>query len=384
MLYPMKISFFCQSIGGVVSKKNDAVWTLGLMSGTSLDGIDAALMKTDGEHILGFGAWATTPYDEAFRARLREAVHGRGDMLAIEQELTLKHVDAVKALLKQADISRKDVRVVGFHGQTVAHRPQEKLTWQIGNGALLAEKVGIDVVCDFRRHDMATGGEGAPLVPLFHAALARQMELPIAVLNIGGIANVTWIGRSENASNDLLDFDIMAFDTGPGNVMVNEWALKTTGMDCDRDGKLAQSGKVQQSVVDELLKNPYFSKTPPKSLDRNHFSLDLLNGLTKEDGAATLTAFMAASVLKGGAYFPKPAKQWFVAGGGRHNPALMDALKRELKEVYPVESLGWIGDALEAQAFGFLAVRSLKGLALSLPTTTGAIRAVTGGAYYRS
>jgi len=365
-------------------RSGETVWSLGLMSGTSLDGIDAALIRTDGEHVLGFGAWLTMPYDDAFRARLRETVHGRGDLLAMEQELTLKHVDVVKALLKQADISRKDVRVIGFHGQTVVHRPQEKLTWQIGNGALLAEKAGIDVVCDFRRHDMATGGEGAPLVPLFHAALARQMELPVAILNIGGIANVTWIGRSENASNDLLDLDIMAFDTGPGNVMVNEWALKNTGLDCDVDGKLALAGKVNAPLLEEMLRNSFFIKTPPKSLDRNHFGYELLSGLSKEDGAATLTEFVAASVERGSTYFPVPAKQWFIAGGGRHNPALMQALKRRFTQVYPVESLGWVGDALEAQAFGFLAVRSLLGLALSLPTTTGAIRAVTGGAYYRA
>ena len=367
-----------------MSKQSEAVWALGLMSGTSLDGIDAALIKTDGEQVLGFGAWLTVPYDDAYRARLREAVHGRGDMLAVEQEITLKHADAVKELLKLADISRKDVHVIGFHGQTVSHRPQEKLTWQIGNGALLAEKTGIDVVCDFRRRDVATGGEGAPLVPLFHAALARQMELPIAVMNVGGIANVTWIGRSEKMSHDLLDLDIMAFDTGPGNVMVNEWALKTTGLDCDFDGKLALAGTVHKTIVDGLLENPFFAKTPPKSLDRNHFSYELLNGLSKEDGAATLTEFVAASVEKGAAYFPRPAKQWFISGGGRHNPALMQALQKRFTQVYPVESLGWVGDALEAQAFGFLAVRSLRGLALSLPTTTGAIRAVTGGAYYRA
>jgi len=365
-------------------RENEPVWALGLMSGTSLDGIDAALIKTDGEHVLGFGQWLTVSFDDDFRARLRETVHGRGDMLAMEQEITLKHADAVKALLKQADMSRKEVRVVGFHGQTVIHRPHERLTWQIGNGGLLAEKTGIDVVCDFRRRDMATGGEGAPLVPLFHAALSRQMELPIAVMNIGGIANVTWIGRSEKTSHDLLDLDIMAFDTGPGNVMVNEWALKTTGLDCDFDGKLALAGKVNQQVVDALLQNAYFTKIPPKSLDRNYFSYELLNGLSKEDGSATLTEFVAASVEKGAQYFPKPAKQWFISGGGRHNPALMQALQKRFLQVYPVESLGWVGDALEAQAFGFLAVRSLQGLALSLPTTTGAIRAVTGGAYYRA
>lgn len=364
-------------------KETEGLLALGLMSGTSLDGIDAALIRTDGEYVQEFGPWLTQPFDDATRARLREAVHGRGDMLAIEQEITLKHADAVKALLAKANLTRKEVDVIGFHGQTVAHRPQERITWQIGNGALLAEKTGIGVVCDFRRRDMAAGGEGAPMVPLYHAALARRMELPVGVLNIGGIANVTWIGRSEK-SHDLMDLDILAFDTGPGNVMLNEWALRSTGQDCDIDGKLALAGKPDMALVEKLLQDPYFTKTAPKSLDRNHFSFDAVSHLSPQDGAATLTEFTAAAVEKGTAYFPMPARQWFVSGGGRHNPALMQALKRRFMQVYPVESLGWVGDALEAQAFAFLAVRSLKGLALSVPTTTGTIRAVTGGAYYRA
>lgn len=365
-------------------KEEEAVWALGLMSGTSLDGIDAALIKTDGEHVFEFGPWLTQPFDDAYRAKLREAAHGRGDLLVAEQEVTLKHADAVKALLKEADMSHKEVHVVGFHGQTVTHRPQEGLTWQIGNGSLLAEKTGINVVCDFRRRDMAAGGEGAPLVPLYHAALARQMELPVGVLNIGGIANVTWIGRSESTATELMDLDIMAFDTGPGNVMINEWVLKHTGQSCDRDGKLALAGKADQKVIDKMLEDWYFTKTPPKSLDRNYFTFDAMQHLSKEDGAATLTEFAAAAVEKGASYFPKAARQWFVSGGGRHNPALMAALRKHFGQVYPVESLGWIGDALEAQAFAFLAMRSLKKLPLSLPTTTGAAKAVTGGALYRA
>lgn len=365
-------------------KENEGVWALGLMSGTSLDGIDAALIRTDGEHVFAFGPWLTLPYDDTMKTLLREAVHGRGDMLKAEQEVTLKHAEAVRQLLAQAGMTKKDVHVIGFHGQTVAHRPYEHITWQIGDGALLAEKAGIDVVCDFRRRDVAAGGEGAPLVPLYHAALARQMELPIAVLNIGGIANVTWIGRSETQGTELLDLDIIAFDTGPGNAMLNDWAFKATGVDCDVDGRLAAAGTADMDAVERMLANSFFAKTPPKSLDRNHFPLDALEGLSKEDGAATLTAFMAASVAHGTRYFPRAARQWFITGGGRHNPALMAALKLHLPQVHPVEALGWTGDALEAQAFGFLAMRSLKGLALSLPTTTGALRPVTGGAYHRA
>ena len=358
-------------------KDTSAVWALGLMSGTSLDGIDAALIKTDGESIGEFGAWVTVPYEDDFRSSLREAVYGRGDMLKMEHELTLKHADAVKLLLKQTGMNAKDIHVIGFHGQTVSHRPHEQMTWQIGDGALLAEKTGIDVVCDFRRRDVAAGGQGAPLVPIYHAALARDLELPVAIVNIGGIANVTWVGRSE-------ELDILAFDTGPGNVLLNEWVLKKTGRDCDRDGKLALAGKVHQPSLDTLLANPYFLQTPPKSLDRNHFSVDPINTLSAEDGAATLTEFTAISIALAAKHFPLPAKQWIICGGGGNNPALMQSLKRHLPGVVKAESIRWASDALEAQAFGFLAVRSLKGLALSLPTTTGASRAVTGGAYYRT
>ncbi len=305
-------------------------------------------------------------------------------MLKLEHELTLLHALAVRQLLKKADARPSEIAVIGFHGQTVAHRPNEQMTWQVGDGALLAEKTGIDVVCDFRRRDVAAGGQGAPLVPLFHAALARHMELPVAILNIGGCANVTWIGRSEGGSDSLLDLDILAFDTGPGNVLLNEWALRHTGSDCDRDGRLALSGAMDRAVLGELLADAYFSKTPPKSIDRNQFTLDPLASLSTEDGAATLTEFTAAAIELGARHFPAPAREWVVCGGGGHNPALMQALKKRFPSVSKAEAMGWVTDALEAQAFGFLAVRSRRGLALSLPTTTGASRAVTGGAYYRS
>lgn len=370
-----------------MSKQEDTFaskWSLGLMSGTSLDGIDAALIRTDGEHIMEFGVYVTVPYDEAQKAELREAVHGRGDILLLEQKLTLKHAEVVKTLLKQANLTAKDVGVIGFHGQTVSHRPAEHITHQIGDGSLLAEKTGIDVVCDFRRRDMAAGGEGAPLVPLYQAALARHLELPIAILNIGGIANVSWIGRSEIAAHELLALDILAFDTGLGNVLLNEWSLKHTGRDCDFDGALALAGTADLDIVAEMLKDKFFEKHPPKSIDRNHFNFEKLTHLSSENGAATLVEFTVSAIEMGAKLFPKPALQWFVAGGGRLNPAIMQALRTRFSHVYPVESLGWNGDALEAQAFAFLAVRSLLKLPLSLPTTTGAIRAVTGGALYRA
>lgn len=360
----------------------DTGWAIGLMSGTSLDGIDAALIQTDGNEVKLRGESLTLPFTEEQRSRIREAVYMRGDLARIEQEVTLLHAEAVRELLKKAGKRAKDINVIGFHGQTISHRPAEGLTWQMGNGALLAEKTGINVVCDFRRRDVAAGGQGAPLVPLYHAALVKHMDLPVVVLNIGGIANITWIGRSEEVGEDILALDIMAFDTGPGNVLLNEWVLGHTGRDCDRDGQLALSGKVDEAALQTYLSDPFFTLHPPKSLDRNYFTLDLVKHLPVQDGAATLTAFTAAAFEAAQAYFPVPARHWYVTGGGRHNPALMGEISRRLNYVKPVETLGWNGDALEAQAFAFLAVRSLRRLPLSLPTTTGANKAVTGGAFY--
>lgn len=363
--------------------KNPGRWAIGLMSGTSLDGVDAALIRTDGEEVFEFGPYITLPFDDALFGRLHEAVHGRGDMMLVERDLTTFHAEAVKRLLKETGMSPKEISIVGFHGQTVMHRPKEGITWQIGNGAQLAAQTRIDVICDFRRRDVAAGGQGAPLVPLYHAALVKSMTLPIAILNIGGIANVTWVGRSE-ANSDITGFDILAFDTGPGNAMLNDWVLKHANIPYDKDGKLASAGRVYENVVDEFMKHAYFKQIPPKSLDRNDFNITELTNLGAEDGAATLTRFTAEAVAAGIPFFPAAPKQWFITGGGRHNPALMKELSALLPGVQPVERLGWQGDALEAQAFAFLAVRSLLNLPISLPTTTGASHAVTGGALYRA
>lgn len=359
-------------------------WAVGLMSGTSLNGLDAALIKTDGVQVFERGPWLVEPMEPRMEKLLRGAMQGKGELPAIENEFTLRNVDLVRKLLKEAGLKASDVRVVGFHGQTIAHRPAEGITWQIGNGALLAHKLGIDVVCDFRRRDVAAGGEGAPLVPLYHAALGSGLQLPIAVLNLGGMANVTWIGRSENTGHDLMAHDILAFDTGPGNVLINEWIREQTGEDFDKGGNYAMQGKEHPEIVKAYLKNEYFQKTPPKSLDRHDFTLAKVKKLSLVDGAATLTALTAEAVALAAPHFPYPVRRWLVCGGGRHNIALMEALKTRLKKVEPVEAVGWEGDALEAQAFAFLAVRSLLGLPLGLPTTTGASKALTGGAFYRA
>jgi anhydro-N-acetylmuramic acid kinase len=240
----------------------------------------------------------------------------------------------------------------------------------------LANLLGLDVVADFRSADVAAGGEGAPLAPLFHAALASALPKPIAVLNIGGVANVTWIGGPD---------EILAFDTGPGNALIDDWVYRHTGAAADHDGALARAGTVSAADVEDFLANSYFDRLPPKSLDRDDFRGALPTGLSLEDGAATLTEMTAAAVAVATRHFPAPVGQWLVTGGGRHNPALMEALQRRLRvPVQPVEAVGWDGDALEAQAFAYLAVRSALGLPLSLPSTTGIPHPTCGGRLFKA
>ena len=354
------------------------VWALGMMSGTSLDGADAALIETDGVSVAATGPWRTAPYPADLRARLRAVIEGRGERGAAERALTAFHADLAEALLAGAGRRREEIALVGFPGHTVRHEPEAGRTDQIGDGAALARRLGIDVVNDFRSNDVAAGGQGAPLVPLFHAALARRSGLatPLAVLNLGGVANVTWIGGPA-------DEDLLAFDTGPGCALIDDWVLRKTGAALDRDGRLAHSGTVDRAALEALIAHPYFDALPPKSLDRNAFDPAPVSGLPAEDGAATLVAFTAEAVGLARAHLPAPPLRWLVTGGGRHNPALMAALAKRLgAPCDPVESVGWQGDALEAQAFGFLAVRSRRGLALSLPRTTGVPRPVSGGVYH--
>jgi anhydro-N-acetylmuramic acid kinase len=348
---------------------------IGLMSGTSLDGIDAAFLVTDGESRVVPGPALTLPYDDRLRARIRSVLGGKGPVAEVEREVTLAHAEAVRELIARNGIAAVDL--LGFHGHTILHRPHERRTWQIGDGALLAELTGIDVVADFRSADVAAGGEGAPFVPLYHAALASALAKPLAILNLGGVGNVTWIGPGEG--------EILAFDTGPGNALIDDWALRHTGQPVDRDGALARAGKVDEGLVAAFLAHPFFDRTPPKSLDRDEFAALVPDGLSAADGAATLTAMTAAAVARAAAHFPAPARRWLVTGGGRHNPALMAELARRLGvPVAAVEEAGWDGDALEAQAFGYLAVRSLRGQPLSLPGTTGVGTPMTGGKLFRA
>ena len=362
---------------------------IGLMSGTSLDGIDAALLETDGEDIAVPGPALGMPYDAETRAMLRAALEEAKSVAAgapvpysireAEQRLTEAHAEASKTLLKKAGLRAQDVSLIGFHGQTILHRPAQRWTWQIGDGALLAKLTGIDVVNDFRSADVKAGGQGAPLVPLYHAVLAHNAKKanlvpPLVFVNIGGVDNVTYINGE----------DVLAFDTGPGNAPIDDWAMNHTRKPVDEGGALARQGRVDDRALAEMLDNEFFEKVPPKSLDRLDFGIDAVNGLSPADGAATLTAFTAASIARAREHFADMPTTWIVMGGGRHNPVLMGELRSRVNApVLVAEDAGWNGDFIEAEAFAYLAARSVKGLPLSLPTTTGVSRPITGGKLHR-
>lgn len=363
---------------------SESCLAVGLMSGTSMDGIDAALIRTDGMSAFEPIAQLDRPYDPGFRTALRAAVGIAGSHAGVAAELTRRHVEIVRDLLSCADVPAEQVSVIGFHGHTVFHDPAHGRTVQIGDGQLLAREVGIDVVADFRAADMAAGGQGAPFAPLFHVARAPA-ERPVCFLNIGGVANVTWIGDAAMAGHDEMFEHIRAFDTGPGGALIDDWVHRHTGEPFDRDGRLAAAGKVDERVLARLLDNDYFHTPPPKSLDRDAFDLSPVEGLSLEDGAATLTAFTTQSVLRARAHLPARPVRWLVTGGGRKNPTLMDQLGRSLEgAVAPTEAAGIDGDAMEAQAFAYLAVRSIRGRPLSGPTTTGVAKPTTGGQLFRA
>lgn len=352
-------------------------WALGLMSGTSRDGVDAALIRTDGIAEVADGESFSRPYPQRFRDALAGTIAGEGDLMEVERELTDHHADAVEALLKRAELKPADVAVVGFHGHTIAHDPDRRHTRQIGDGAWLAARTGVDVVNDFRAADVAAGGQGAPFAPYYHRALAAGLEKPLAVLNLGGIGNVTWLGgRFE---------EIAAFDTGPGNALLDDLVAKRTGQPYDGDGALAAAGRVDASALGSMLEHAFFTRRGPKSLDRDDFDPAPVAHLCDADAAATLAAFTARSVALAVAHLPATPKRWLVTGGGRRNPTLMRMLADELgAPVDRVDAVGWDGDVLEAQAFAYLAVRSLDGLPLSGPTTTGVPHELTGGVLHRA
>ncbi len=369
---------------------------VGLMSGTSMDGIDAALIDTDGDAHVARIAFATTPYDEALRARLRAAMAAAlvldvpaPDPLidAVAEELTVRHAAAVMALLADAGVASAEVAVTGFHGQTVAHRPERGWTWQIGDGARLAELTGVTTVSDFRSADVAAGGQGAPLAPGYHRALVAALgPAPIGVLNLGGVGNLTWFGSLPAGGAGADDERRWgSFDTGPGNALIDDWVRAEADLSHDVGGALAAAGTVHEERVAAMLDLPWFDRPGPKSLDRADFGLGAIRGLPAADGAATLTAFTAATVAQALTHVAERPARLLVTGGGRHNATLMAMLaERTGLAVAPVEAVGWNGDALEAEAFAWLAVRVLAGKPTSWPATTGVRAATCGGLVSRS
>ena len=356
---------------------------LGLMSGTSFDGVDVALIETDGEAIASVGPTGFRRYTGEERELLRAAMDDArsltdraarpGALRKAEKLVTKAHLDAVRGFSSDHKLPLAEIAVVGFHGQTVLHRPKQGLTVQLGDGAGLALRLGVPVVHDFRAADVAAGGEGAPLVPAYHRALARTLDLPqpLAIVNVGGVANVTYLDG---------DADPIAFDTGPGNAPIDEIARARIGEPCDRDGRLAALGNVDEETVTKVLADSYFRAPAPKSLDRATFAQLPLEHLSNEDAAATATAVVAASIALARDHLPKPPALWIIAGGGAHNPALISMLRdRVAARIIRASEVGWSVDALEAQAFAFLAVRSLRGLPLTFPTTTGVAKPTIGG-----
>ena len=351
---------------------------LGLMSGTSLDGIDVALIRTDGENTVERGPSQTYAYSEAQRHVLQAALKdARGlarreerpfALARAEAALTDWHVEAVEDFLKANPAT---VDVIGFHGQTVIHRPEIRLTVQLGDGSALAKKLGVPVVYDLRAADVATGGQGAPFVPVYHRALAASVPArPVVFVNIGGVSNITWIGPQG---------DMIAFDTGPGNAPLDDWAMKHTGVARDVDGRLAASGSPSEAIIEQFLEQPFFKLAPPKSLDRNSFAALTMDALSVGDGAATLVEIIARAIAKATCWLPEAPKAWIICGGGRHNPVIMKALQNRLPNVQPAEAHGFNGDSMEAEAWAYMAVRSLNKLPLSFPMTTKVSAPMTGG-----
>jgi anhydro-N-acetylmuramic acid kinase len=361
---------------------------IGLMSGTSLDGVDVALIETDGKRVKAFGPSGYRPYTDNERGLLRqaltEAVHlsrrdaRPGILREAERAVTMAHAEAVASFTAQNRISREDIDIVGFHGQTVLHRPAQKMTVQIGDATALARAIHIPVMHDFRAADVEAGGQGAPFVPVYHRALAQSLERegPTVVVNIGGVSNITYIDGTET---------LIACDTGPGNALLDDFMFRHMSQRFDCEGRLAGQGKADEAWVARALELPFFALPPPKSLDRNDFASLKLGEMAPADGAATLTAFTAAAIAQIVPQLPKPPRSWVVVGGGARNLTMLRMLRERLgpATVEAADTLGWSGDSIEAQAFGFLAARGLKGLPLSYPATTGVPMPMTGGVIAR-
>ncbi|MEZ5756929.1 MAG: anhydro-N-acetylmuramic acid kinase [Emcibacteraceae bacterium] len=368
---------------------NTELTAIGLMSGTSLDGIDAALIKSDGQSIRRFGRPFHMTYNreqrDQLKAALKEARNAGKPTNAnklindTEQLITALHAEVVRELLKQNNLKTTDIDVIGFHGQTLLHGPNEGWSWQIGDGEKLSKMLNITVVNDLRRYDVEHGGQGAPMVPVYHQAIVREIaeDFPVGLINFGGVANITWIGGRDSEN-------LLAFDTGPANAMLDDWIRKHTDYIYDQDGKFSKKGIVNREILSGWMKNKYFEIKPPKSLDRDDFNVDEVNRLSLEDGAATLAAFSVEALKVASGQCPQPVKKWYVCGGGAHNLTIMKMLKEALAcDVGPISDLGFDGDFIEAEAFAYLAVRHLYNLPITFPGTTGISKPSTGGIVHK-
>ncbi|MBL4895167.1 MAG: anhydro-N-acetylmuramic acid kinase [Emcibacter sp.] len=358
---------------------------IGLMSGTSMDGVDCALVESDGHWVKPVLKPIHISYAPPIRREISQAMElavslghptRKNEQLNhLERTLTDIHAQAISKILTENNLSHEDIDIIGFHGQTLCHRPNQGWSWQIGDGQYLADRTQIAVVNDFRRHDVENGGQGAPLVPIYHQALINSLpdaDYPIALINIGGVGNITWIG-SKNEGR------MLAFDTGPGNAFLDDWVEQHTGDPMDRDGFLSAQGAVDHSLVEHWLQSSYFFKMPPKSLDRASFNVAGLEKLSLVDGAATLVEFTAKSIEMALNHCAERPKYIYICGGGRHNKTLMSRLEKMTIAVDVVEKLGWQGDFMEAEAFAYLACRHLCGLPITFPGTTGINQSSPGG-----
>ena len=361
---------------------------LGFMSGTSLDAVDMAVLETDGEIITGFGPAGERKLDPKVRALVQTATDDArtwpwdapepASFAPAARAVAEEHLKAAHIFMAQHFLTANDFELVGFHGQTVWHEPPGRTraagrTVQLGDAHWLARELGVPVAYDFRSADVAAGGQGAPLAPVYHDAIRRWsgLDAPMAVLNLGGVGNITLCGS---------DGTLTAFDTGPANGMIDLWVQSRTDKRLDEGGRLAKAGRVHEDIVAAYLDHPYFKARGAKSLDRYDFSMDRVAGLSLEDGAATLTAFAARAVALGVAACPEKPDRIVACGGGRHNPVLLAAIRDAVgAPVSTAEDQGWRGDSIEAEAFAYLAARTLRGLPISFPGTTGVPAPMTGG-----
>jgi len=350
---------------------------IGVISGTSMDGIDVSLVTSDGRDAVSFGAGASYPYRPGTKAALQALVAQAERALTeplveLDAAVTADHLAAIETFIAEQKLDPAGIDLVGLHGQTVYHRPDLRFTRQLIDGPAVADALGIPTIDRFRYADVAAGGEGAPFAPLYHRALAQRLPQPVMVLNLGGVGNVTYIDGES----------VIAFDTGPASAILDDFVLRRRGLAYDAGGALAASGRVHADLVAGFMDNPYFDRPAPKSLDRNDFHrrAQVVEPLSDEDGAATLAAFTIESLVAALRHVPRAPARWLVGGGGRLNRHFMARLAERLGvPVEPVEAAGWDGDALEAQTFAYLAIRSVKGLPLSLPSTTGVPEPLTGG-----